>query len=292
MPVDAKKVAVVIPHPNTDWTASQVFSIRTCLSVLGDYPVYYLTKKSVSLEPLAPYGGGIRILQVDDDRMSSIENYSKFLMSLEFYLLFAQYEFILVHQMDVVVFEDRLIEWCEKGYDYVGPPMFQGEEPRPVLWQSGNGGFSLRKTAAFLNLLTSRKVFPRFEPYRELRAELGLMFLVVLRLMLSLSGTWLAPYCPGIFRRIFIAASKSVHEDVFFACFAVFFAEAWRMPSAAESAGFGFDRCPKTAYEINGNRIPFGCHAWERYDKAFIEELLEKKGLSASESGTTEKGVG
>lgn len=292
MPVDPKKVAVVIPHPNTDWTAGQIFSIRTCLSVLVDYPVFYLTKKSVPLEPLIPYRDRIKVLQVDDDRMANIENYSKFLMSPEFYILFAQYEFILVHQLDVVVFEDRLIEWCDKGYDYVGPPMFQGEEPQPVLWQSGNGGFSLRKTSSFLKLLSSRKVFPRFEHYRELRAELGLVFLLVLRVMLQFNGTWLAQFFPGFFRWLFTTNSKNVHEDVYFAFFAVFFVEAWRMPSPAESAGFGFDRCPKTVYAINGNKIPFGCHAWEKYDKKFIEKLLEEKGLFASDRASAEKGVG
>jgi hypothetical protein len=27
-------------------------------------------------------------------------------------------------------------------------------------------------------------------------------------------------------------------------------------------------------YELNGHELPFGCHAWERYDRAFWEEQL------------------
>lgn len=283
---------MVIPHPNTDLTASQQFSIQTCLSALGGYPVFYLTKKSAPVESLASYLNRIQIIQVDDERMADIESYSKFLISPEFYSLFAQFEYILVHQLDVVVFEDRLLEWCDKGYDYVGPPMFQGDEPQPLLWQAGNGGFSLRKTSAFLELLSSRKVFPKFDYYRPLRAELGVFYLLVLRLMLQFSQTWLAQYFPGLFRWFFITTSKSIHEDAYFAFFAAFFMENWSMPTAGESADFGFDRCPKTAYAINGNKIPFGCHAWEKYDKAFIEELLEKKGLFSSGRTSTEKGIG
>lgn len=292
MPVNAKRVAVVIPHPNTDLTVSQEFSIQTCLAVLKGYPVFYLTKKSVSVEPLASYLDRVQVLYVDDERMATIESYSKFLMSPEFYRLFAQFEYILVHQLDAVVFEDRLLEWCDKGYEYVGPPMFQGEEPRPSLWQSGNGGFSLRKTSAFLELLASRRVFPKFEKYRGLRAEIGLFFLMALRAMLQFPTSWIAGNFPGFFRWFFITTSKSVHEDAYFAFFAVFFIEKWVMPSPEESADFGFDRCPKTAYAINGGRIPFGCHAWEKYDKAFIEQLLEKKGLFAGQRTSTEKGIG
>lgn len=279
MSVEANKVAVVIPHPGTNLKGGQEFSLKTCLRVLGRHPIFFVTKKSVSLEPLAPYLDRIQIIRVDDDRMASIESYSKFLMSPEFYRLFERYEYILVHQLDVVVFEDRLLEWCDKGYDYAGPPMFQGEEPRPNLWEGGNGGFSLRKTAAFLALLSSHKVFPRFEYYRQLRAELGVFYLLVLRLMLQFPRIWLAQFFPGLFRWFYTRTSRSIHEDAYFAFFAVFFAEKWSMPSAEESAAFGFDRCPRAAYAINGNKIPFGCHAWERYDKAFVEGLLEKKGL-------------
>ena len=272
---NSNRVAVVIPHWSCKLSSSLDYSLQLCYSVLGKHPIFYLTKKSEDVHLLDQYRDRIEFLQVDDTCLDSNDSYNKFLMSPEFYRLFERFEYILIYQLDVVVFEDRLLEWCDKGYDYVGPPMFQGDEPHSVLWQAGNGGFSLRKVSSFLELLTSRKVFKKFEQFRQLRAELGLLYLVTLRIMLQFSNSWLTGYFPGLFRVLYIKTSRCIHEDGYFAFFAEFFIEKWAMPTAEESASFAYDRCPRTAHAINGFKTPFGCHAWEKFDKAFVEGLLK-----------------
>ena len=41
-------------------------------------------------------------------------------MKEKFYRAFADYEYILIYQLDCLVFASSLEEWCGKGWDYVG----------------------------------------------------------------------------------------------------------------------------------------------------------------------------
>ena len=61
--------------------------------------------------------------------------------------MFAKYEYILIYQTDCWVYEDRLDEFMDKGYDYYGAPW----KLEGLTWSKnsvGNGGFSLRKVSA------------------------------------------------------------------------------------------------------------------------------------------------
>jgi hypothetical protein len=41
---------------------------------------------------------------------------------------------------------------------------------------------------------------------------------------------------------------------------------------------FAFEANPRICYEMNNYEIPFGCHAWEKYDKEFwLPYLLPNK---------------
>jgi hypothetical protein len=31
---------------------------------------------------------------------------------------------------------------------------------------------------------------------------------------------------------------------------------------------------PRLCFELNGRKLPFGCHAWQRYDRGFWEPYL------------------
>ena len=48
----------------------------------------------------------------------------------------------------------------------------------------------------------------------------------------------------------------------------------YQVPSVAEALKFAFEILPRHCYELNHHELPFGCHAWERYDKSFWEPYL------------------
>lgn len=39
-----------------------------------------------------------------------------------------------------------------------------------------------------------------------------------------------------------------------------------KIPNCEEAINFSFECSPKYLYELTGDRLPFGCHAWQKHD--------------------------
>jgi hypothetical protein len=48
----------------------------------------------------------------------------------------------------------------------------------------------------------------------------------------------------------------------------------FRLPAVDVALRFAFEASPRVYFALNNYELPFGCHAWERYDKAFWEPYL------------------
>ena len=54
---------------------------------------------------------------------------------------------------------------------------------------------------------------------------------------------------------------------------------AWfRVPSFEEAAAFAFEMQPRRLFDLNHEVLPFGCHAWWKYDLDFWKPHIEKFG--------------
>jgi Uncharacterised nucleotidyltransferase/Protein of unknown function (DUF5672) len=71
---------------------------------------------------------GKAIVRFPDAYFDSLQNYSRLLLTDEFYATFAQYEYILVIQDDVYVLRDDLAYWQARRFDYIGAPWPTGLE--------------------------------------------------------------------------------------------------------------------------------------------------------------------
>ena len=65
-------------------------------------------------------------------------------------------------------------------------------------------------------------------------------------------------------------------EELFIADRASYYYPEFTIAPLDEALRFGFECVPRYCYELNGNRLPFGCHAWERYDREFWEQFVLK----------------
>jgi hypothetical protein len=105
---------------------------------------------------------GFKIVHFDSSCFSGITAYNRLLLSKHFYETFKDYEYILIYQLDCLVFSDQLKQWCDGGWDYVGAPWLENHkekaEPGDQFWAVGNGGLSLRRIESFLRVLRSRNV--------------------------------------------------------------------------------------------------------------------------------------
>ncbi len=245
-----KEVAVIIPIYKSALSGDEILSLRQCISVLGKYPLIVIKPASLDLKALTAQYPQLQTVSFKDDYFRSIHGYNSLMLSREFYKAFIDYRYILIYQLDAYVFKDELKEWCEKDYDYVGAPwpvrpiyshplmrlcswikkqyctLFKRPNSQITNWRVGNGGLSLRKVSVMLDVL--EKHWNTAEKY------------------LRHSG------------------NHMYNEDVFFAvepnrqCIMV------KYPTWKEALEFSFDKYPDYCYRLNGNRLPFGCHGWNK----------------------------
>jgi hypothetical protein len=168
-------------------------------------------------------------------------------------------------QTDALVLSDELEFWCKKQYSYIGAPWFEGYTTPTLplaLTSVGNGGFSLRRVPDFLKVLSRPRIFKN-------------------TLMQSWPGNWrstiyryLKDYRSFVYKNTQI--NLNVNEDLFWGLFVAPICPFFRVPTPHEAVSFDFEAYPRHSYELNGLRLPFGCHAWGRYDPEFWQSTLAK----------------
>lgn len=241
--------AIVIPVYKSELTEPEKLSLRQCMKVLSAYPVIIVKPDRLDLPEIKEEYPSISFKSFGDHYFKGIDAYNQLMISTAFYKTFADFDFILIYQLDAYVFKDELMEWCRKGYDYIGAPSLHKEEfdtlspaqkdifahalssNRIVL----NGGLSLRKVSSFLRYL---KIYNTFYP-----AWLGNE-----DMLFSQEATRLIPM------KLFL-----------------------KLPGWQEALRFSFEKSPAATYAMTNQQLPFACHAWERYDPAFWSSFIPQK---------------
>lgn len=270
----SKTVAVVVTLSDTETlTPDERISLRHLLHFLGRYDKYFV----------APYGLQVPHPDFAVKRFprrffgSAVAN-GRLLLSPAFYQAFADYRYILLHHLDALVLEDRLEEWCATDLDYIGPPWLECEDsPWVRVPRVGNGGLSLRKVESFLRVIQS----PRF---RQSPDRYWQRFAAGKPPYVRYANIW-RKYLKRL--RLFNSARWHMrrwrkNEDHFWSEEAVHFDPTFKVASFEEGLRFAFEVAPRLCLQLNGGKLPFGGHAWPRYDRAFWEPYL----LTESQAAT------
>jgi hypothetical protein len=165
-------------------------------------------------------------------------SYSRLLLTDDFYAAFSDYDYILIHQLDALVFSNGLASWCERGYDYVGAPWTRRTPAgEPFFTDVGNGGLSIRRVESCRRVLASGKRSALRRAYDRLK------------------NPW--PF-----------------EDKFWSLAAPRIDPSFRIPEPEVAVAFGIETEPRFCFETNGRRLPFGCHRWMAHDPEFWQPYL------------------
>lgn len=143
--------AVVIPVYKQNLTDNEQIALAQVRRILKDYPIFFFMPESLDIN--FPVSQGC-IIKTKDNAFGSKENYSRYMLSPDLYSRFAQFDYLLVYQLDAFVFYDKLKYYCNLGYDYIGAPNLDGwfiPYGNKIIQHTQNGGFSLRKTTSFLH---------------------------------------------------------------------------------------------------------------------------------------------
>jgi hypothetical protein len=262
-----KQVAVIVPIYQSVLDHLEEISLKQCFDVLHKYPMIAITPESLDISTVSGYQQFETVERFDDSFFEGVQQYNALMLSTHFYERFLDYEFILIHQLDAFVFQDQLSNWCATDLDYIGAPWLrrvavEGLQEFTASFKTwfytffniskygvpsdrqfdnvvGNGGFSLRRTEKFHKLSVSCK--PMMRPYVE-RNEF------------------------------------KFHEDVFWSIEVNRRKTRLRIPDYRTAVQFAFENNPERCLQLNDNRLPFGCHAWDLHTE-FWKPHFEKIGF-------------
>jgi hypothetical protein len=223
----------------------------------------------------------LSFLEVDNESLSSYENFNRFKINPYLYRHFSNFEFILFYELDAFIFRDDLEEWCSKNYDYVGAPWIKTTPPEGFKFEGvGNGGFSLRKISSMIRVTNS---------YKNLLTKEDI-------------STWYnnknwkgkIRYFPELLIQVAGLRNNSMwrfnafmeNEDFFWGKLIPTKFKWYKVPDPIEAIQFSFELHPRHAFQINNLELPVGCHAWWKFDLAFWTPFIESYGFTINQPNT------
>jgi hypothetical protein len=271
---------VVIPFHKNVLSEDEMTSLATIRSCFDTSVICFIAPSSLDLAGTLKTGESVERFR--DVFFKDIAGYNHLLTSSAFYERFSSSSHILICQLDCLVFRNELEFWAGKGFDYIAAPWFQRylETPESGLWRVGNGGFSLRNVQSHLRVLNKRIprgfFYPKHgsEPWvvTTPKSELGMYEAMV---------PWYIQHNP--FTK-WVTIEEELrrfprNEDLFWSLEAPKFDASFRIATAEEALPFAFEMAPRWCFEKNGNKLPFACHAWARYDRDFWASVLKENGF-------------
>lgn len=272
--VKATDVAIIIPlFVREELTEAEKISMRHLDTHLSGYDKYFVAAEQLNLDKIKR--DDYFIQRFPEKYFGSAKAHNNLLTSTFFYNTFSKYKFILMYHFDSLVFSDQLLYWCEQDYDCIAPPWMASDYRWLEESTVGNGGFSLRKVSSFIKLYSSSEYWKEPE-------EMAQKFCEKFKLPKSL----FMPLGKQVFKLGYFNNQKRhlnyyldlelSAEDRFISMFATQYYPGFKLASAEAAIKFAFERYPGKYYEQNNHQLPFGCHAYERFDLAFWEPYLLK----------------
>lgn len=152
-----KSIVIVVPIYR-EYTLSDKVSLDR---------LFFLCSKKYSIEAVCPESLNIdleykfrNVHKFDDKYFKSTADYSELIESYQFWKRFSSYVYMLIHQTDCFLIDDKIEQWASQGYDYIGAPIISTDARWKNVPCVGNGGLSLRKISKFTSM-TSSKVYER-----------------------------------------------------------------------------------------------------------------------------------
>ena len=266
-------VAVVVPMYKEELDHDEQISFRHLQEYLGAFDKFQVSPENLNVELK-----GFHVRRFRDEFFHSTATYSALLISPEFYRAFSQYQYILLYQLDCLVFSYNLLDWCASDFDYIGAPWFS-EAGADFVEESavGNGGLSLRKVQSFLKVLETPGADSEMEKYRDAMCAALPWYRQVFCLPYKLRKWLRLSVTEGediVNETGPVAAGRRLNEDCFWSFRARDYYPEFKIAPVKEALSFSFEMAPRRCFELNGKRLPFGCHAWSKYDRRFWEPFL------------------
>jgi hypothetical protein len=272
-------VILIFAHkPVLEWY--EAISLEQCFRVLDRHPIRLVCPIGLDVSAYRLIAPAVEIDFIPPHWLASRRAYNRLKILPWLYRRYADHEFILTYELDAFVFRDELLDWCDQGWDYIGAPWFEGyhvARPDAAPIGVGNSGLSLRRIGAMLRVTRSWKAIrPPIDVFHQsCRIPTGLS---PWRRYLNVSVLWqffnnlLWKNCFHHYLNWFPEG-----EDIFWACAGARI-DGFRMASHEVARHFSFEVNPERLFLECGNKLPFGCHKWMKYQPDFWKPFIEGEG--------------
>ena len=220
---------------------SEQISFERALKVFPENDIIIVSPESLNLDNYLVVESKLKVETFDDYFFENIAGYNELMLSAGFYKRFLNYQYILIYQLDAYVFENQLDYWEKANYDYVGSP-----------WLISPQIASNKKPKVNVQHWFVNRVGNGGLSLRKVKTH----------------------YWTMIFYWILIKFFP-LNEDVFLGILMDFINPLFKKPKAMEALKFAFEMQPRQSFELNNCQLPFGVHAWEKYDPEFWKEWIK-----------------
>ena len=256
-------VILIIAHKSI-LTENEIASLKQCYEVLGHYPIKLICPENLNISEYKKANPKIQFEFIDPKWQSNYEMFNRLKMNVLLYKKFKNYQYILFYELEY---------WCNKGYDYIGAPWFEGwdnAERNSEIIGVGNGGFSLRKIQKTL------KISKRIQRIKSLR---------VFWFRTKIQSIWRYNKMLTSFNFYFKIQSfvdlntllffkSPIQEDHYWTQVVGKVFADYKVASVEDGLKFSFEANPEFLYRKNNKQLPFGCHAWEKYNPEFWKDFI------------------
>ena len=218
-------VAIVIPVYRFP-VATERLSLLLALRILRQYEIVVLLP-----DEFPPLNLPVKVKRFPRACFDSTLSYGRLMVDIALYEQFADFDYILVYQLDCLVFSDSLSCFCSLDCDWIAPLILGRHDG---FWPDkdivGVGGLSLRKVSSFLRVLG-------FLERPDLQAEAK-----------DLEGR----------------LQRNGAEDMFWSLSASTVDPSFSVAPSEVALAFGFEGDPRPSHRRADLQQPFGCHHWNR----------------------------
>lgn len=246
-------VAVVIPVYKEKLSESENISLNRCKKVFKDYPKVLIAPTNLNLDRYFEICSDLEVVRFEKKYFDDIKGYNRLMLSSSFYQQFVKYKYILIHQLDVFIFGNELKDWCNRNYDYIGAPWF-------------NDGIKI-----FLKIIRRNSIFNALKllSTKKLNYKSGNGGLSLRKVQSCLE-------CLSIQEKL-VSNWEQINEDIFWSFFSIKNGGEFNIPDFRTALQFAIEKKPRKAFKLNECRLPFGVHAWEKWDKKFWDPYIKKR---------------
>lgn len=243
--------------------ASERLALQSNIATLKKYDFFFLSPTRLAGSSLLNELGSLgEVIFLPNWWFANRFFYNFMFKDVRFWEMFRDYNNLLICQLDALVLRNQSFHY-ETEKVILGGPIYYGFEcpSRPLVYSGAvNGGFSLRNITKAIDYLKFYRKVTKHHSFHET------------------NGIGIASFMR---RKLFSRVKKGLFqhkgfEDIFWSALSLEF-EPELHPTFQEAADFAFDAAPFETYMLNNNRVPFGIHAWEKYDKAFSSDLWHRQ---------------